>query len=250
MSKILAGKVALVTGAQQGIGAAIARAFAGAGAAVVINWLDDQAGAEAVAADVQAAGGEAVLVQGSVTDGAAIEAMLAAADGLGGISVLVNNAAIFPRTPFLELTEADWDGLLNVNLRAGFVIAQAAAKRMVAAKTGGAIVNLTSGAAYRGSPRGVHYVTSKAGVIGLTRGMSAELAEHGIRVNAIAPGLTDTAQPRYGMTEDEIAAKGATMPLGLIDATDIADAVVFLASDAAKRVTGQVLHVNSGDYMG
>ena len=250
MSKILAGKVALVTGAQQGIGAAIARAFAGAGAAVVINWLDDQAGAEAVAADVRAAGGEAVLVQGSVTDGAAIEAMLAAADGLGGISVLVNNAAIFPRTPFLELTEADWDGLLNVNLRAGFVIAQAAAKRMVAAKTGGAIVNLTSGAAYRGSPRGVHYVTSKAGVIGLTRGMSAELAEHGIRVNAIAPGLTDTAQPRYGMTEDEIAAKGATMPLGLIDATDIADAVVFLASDAAKRVTGQVLHVNSGDYMG
>ncbi len=250
MSKILAGKVALVTGAQQGIGAAIARAFAGGGAAVVINWLDDQAGAEAVAADVRAAGGEAVLVQGSVTDGAAIEAMLAAADGLGGISVLVNNAAIFPRTPFLELTEADWDGLLNVNLRAGFVIAQAAAKRMVAAKTGGAIVNLTSGAAYRGSPRGVHYVTSKAGVIGLTRGMSAELAEHGIRVNAIAPGLTDTAQPRYGMTEDEIAAKGATMPLGLIDATDIADAVVFLASDAAKRVTGQVLHVNSGDYMG
>jgi NAD(P)-dependent dehydrogenase (short-subunit alcohol dehydrogenase family) len=250
MSKILAGKVALVTGAQQGIGAAIARAFAGAGAAVVINWLDDQAGAEAVAADVRAAGSKAMLVQGSVTDGAAIEAMLKAADGLGGISVLVNNAAIFPRTPFLELTEADWDGLLNVNLRAGFVIAQAAAKRMVAAKTGGAIVNLTSGAAYRGSPRGVHYVTSKAGVIGLTRGMSAELAEHGIRVNAIAPGLTDTAQPRYGMTEDEIAAKGASMPLGLIDATDIADAAVFLASDAAKRVTGQVLHVNSGDYMG
>jgi len=250
MSKTLAGKVALVTGAQQGIGAAIARAFAKAGASVVINWLDDQPGAEAVAADVRTAGGEAVLVQGSVTDRAAIEAMLAAADGLGGISILVNNAAIFPRTPFLDLTEADWDGLLNVNLRAGFVIAQAAAKRMVAAKTGGAIVNLTSGAAYRGSPRGVHYVTSKAGVIGLTRGMSAELATHRIRVNAIAPGLTDTAQPRYGMTEDEIAAKGATMPLGLVDAADIADAAVFLASDAARRVTGQVLHVNSGDYMG
>ena len=213
MSKALAGKVALVTGAQQGIGAAIARAFATAGAAVVINWLDDQAGAEAVASDVRAAGSEAVLVQGSVTDGAAIEAMLTAADGLGGISVLVNNAAIFPRTPFLDLTEADWDVLLNVNLRAGFIIAQAAAKRMVAADRAGVIINLTSGAAYRGSPRGVHYVTSKAGVIGLTRGMSAELAAHRIRVNAIAPGLTDTAQPRYGMTEDEIAAKGATMPL-------------------------------------
>ena len=250
MSNSLAGHVALVTGAQQGIGAAIARAFGAAGAAVVINWLDDQPGAEAVAADVRAAGAKVELVQGSVTDRDAIEAMLAAADGLGGISILVNNAAIFPRTPFLELTEADWDSVINVNLRAGFVLAQAAARRMVAAKRAGAIINLTSGAAYRGSPKGVHYVTSKAGVVGLTRGMSMELASHRIRVNAIAPGLTDTAQPRYGMTEAEIAAKGESMPFGLVAPADIADAAVFLASDAAKRVSGQILHVNSGDYLG
>ena len=183
MSNSLAGHVALVTGAQQGIGAAIARAFGAAGAAVVINWLDDQPGAEAVAADVRAAGAKVELVQGSVTDRDAIEAMLAAADGLGGISILVNNAAIFPRTPFLELTEADWDSVIDINLRAGFLLAQAAAKRMVAAKRAGAIINLTSGAAYRGSPNGVHYVTSKAGVVGLTRGMSMELASHRIRVN-------------------------------------------------------------------
>ena len=250
MSNSLAGHVALVTGAQQGIGAAIARAFGAAGAAVVINWLDDQPGAEAVAADVRAAGAKVELVQGSVTDRDAIEAMLAAADGLGGISILVNNAAIFPRTPFLELTEADWDSVIDINLRAGFLLAQAAAKRMVAAKRAGAIINLTSGAAYRGSPKGVHYVTSKAGVVGLTRGMSMELASHRIRVNAIAPGLTDTAQPRYGMTEAEIAAKGESMPFGLVAPADIADAAVFLASDAAKRVSGQILHVNSGDYLG
>ena len=121
---------------------------------------------------------------------------------------------------------------------------------MVAAKRAGAIINLTSGAAYRGSPKGVHYVTSKAGVVGLTRGMSMELASHRIRVNAIAPGLTDTAQPRYGMTEAEIAAKGESMPFGLVAPADIADAAVFLASDAAKRVSGQILHVNSGDYLG
>ncbi len=250
MSNALQGRVAVVTGAQQGIGAAIARAFGAAGASVVVNWLDDQAGAEAVAAAIRAAGSEAVTVQGSVTDRAAIDAMLDAAEGLGGVSILVNNAAVFPRTPFLELTEADWDGVLNVNLRAGFVMAQAAAKRMAAAGRPGAIINLSSGAAFRGSPRGTHYVAAKAGVLGLTRGMAQELAEHKIRVNAIAPGLTDTAQPRFGMTEAEIAAKGATMPLGLLDAADIADAAVFLASDAAKRITGQVLHVNSGDYLG
>ncbi|MCA8926829.1 MAG: SDR family oxidoreductase [Alphaproteobacteria bacterium] len=250
MSESLAGRVAIVTGAQQGIGAAIARAFGRAGAKLVVNWLDDRAGAEAVAADVRAAGSEAVLVQGSVTDRAAIDALLEAAETLGGVSILVNNAAVFPRTPFLDLTEADWDGVLNVNLRGGFVMAQAAARRMVAAGRPGAIVNLSSGAAYRGSPRGTHYVASKAGVLGLTRGMAQELAEHRIRVNAIAPGLTDTAQPRFGMTEVEIAAKGASMPLGLVEAADIADAAVFLASDAARRITGQVLHVNSGDYLG
>lgn len=250
MSKILTGHVAVITGAQQGIGAAIARAFGAAGASVVINWLDDEAGARAVAEDVRGADASANLVQGSVTDRTVIDAMLDAADALGGVSILVNNAAIFPRTPFLDLTEADWDGVLNVNLRAGFVMAQAAARRVAAAGTGGAIINLTSGAAYRGSPQGVHYVAAKAGVVGLTRGMSQELAAHRIRVNAIAPGLTDTAQPRFGMTEDEIAAKGETMPFGLLAPSDIADAAVFLASDAASRITGQILHVNSGDYLG
>jgi NAD(P)-dependent dehydrogenase (short-subunit alcohol dehydrogenase family) len=246
----LTGKVALITGAQQGIGAAIARACAHEGAAVVVNWLDDQAGAETVAADIRAAGRKAELVRGSVTEPTDIEAMLATADQLGGVDVLVNNAAIFPRVDFLKMTTAEWDDLMAVNLRGPFLCAQAAAKRMVAAKKSGAIVSISSGAAFRGSPRGAHYVASKAGVIGLTRALALELAPYSIRANAIAPGLVDTAQPRYGMTEEEIAATGATYPLpGVLQPMEIADAAVFLASDAARKITGQTLHVNAGSYL-
>ena len=246
----LSGKTALVTGAQQGIGAAIVRAFAREGANVVINWLDKQAGAEALLAEVSGAGGKAVLVQGDVSQPADIEKMLAAADGLGGIDVLVNNAAIFPRVDFLEMTAEQWDGLMAINLRGVFLMTQAACRRMVAAGKGGAVVNLSSGAAFRGSPRGVHYVTGKAGIVGFTRAVSQEMAAKGIRCNAIAPGLTDTAQPRYGMTEQEITEAFDNLPLsGAIEPEDIAEAAVFLASDKARKITGQTLHVNAGGYL-
>jgi 3-oxoacyl-[acyl-carrier protein] reductase len=135
-------------------------------------------------------------------------------------------------------------------LKAAFFCAQAAAKRMVAAQNAGSIINLTSGSAFRPSPRGVHYSASKAGLLGLTRAAALELAPHGIRVNAIAPGLTDTAQPRDGMSEDEIRDAAALIPLtGLSMPGDIADLAVFLASDAAKRITGQTIHVNGGLYL-
>ena len=245
----LAGKNRIVTGAQQGIGCAVVRAFAREGADVVINWLDDQASAEAIAADARAAGVEARLAQGDVSKPADIEKMMAAADSLGGVDLLVNNAAIFPRAPFLEMNEDDWDGLMAINLRGVFLCTQAACKRMVAAGKGGAIVNLSSGAAFRGSPRGVHYVTSKAGIIGFTRAVSQEMAGRNIRCNAIAPGLTDTAQPRYGLTESEIAEAFQNLPLaGVVEAADIAEAAAFLASDQARKITGQTLHVNAGSY--
>ncbi|MDP6705761.1 MAG: glucose 1-dehydrogenase [Alphaproteobacteria bacterium] len=247
---LLQGRVAVVTGAQQGIGAAIASAMASAGADVVVNYLDDPAGAEAVAETVRAAGVQCVTVAGDVTRADDIEAMMAAADDLGGVDILVNNAAVFPRVDFLEMSEADWDGVLTVNLKGPFLCTLAAARRMKAAGRGGAILNLSSGAAFRGSPRGVHYVASKAGVLGLTRATALELAGDGIRVNAIAPGLTDTAQPRYGMSEDEIADRAATLPLpGLSLPGDVAELAVFLASDAARRITGQTVHVNGGDYL-
>ena len=246
----LAGKVAVVTGAQQGIGAAIALAAAEAGASVVVNYLDDAEAAAAVIASAKLAGTEAVAVQANIAEFRDVERLMAAADGLGGVDILVNNAAVFPRTAFLDMTEADWDGVLSVNLKGAFLCSSAAAQRMAAAGREGAIVNIASGAAFRSSPRGAHYVASKAGLVGLTRATALELAPHGIRVNAIAPGLADTAQPRYGMTEDEIAEAADLIPLkGLTLPEDVAQLAVFLASAAARRITGQTVHINGGNYL-
>ena len=203
----LSGKIVLVTGAQQGIGRATALRCAAAGADVAVNWLDDEVAAQAVADEIRAGQRRALTMRANVARLGEVEAMVAAVErDLGPIDVLVNNAGVFPRVPFLELRERDWDYVLDVNLKGSCFCAQAVAKRMVAAGRPGAIINLTSGAAYRGSPRGAHYCASKGGVVSLTRQMALELAPHRIRVNAIAPGLTDTAQPRYGSSEEEIAA--------------------------------------------
>lgn len=247
-----AGKVVLVTGAQQGIGAAMAREFAADGADVAINWLDDESAANAVADGVRAAGRRAVLLQGDVGQIATARGLVAAAErDLGPVDILVNNAGVFPRVAFLDMEERDWDYVIEVNLKGAFFCAQAAAKAMVAAGRRGSIINLTSGAAFRGSPRGVHYCASKGGVLSMTRQMALELAPHGIRVNAIAPGLTDTAQPRHGMSEEELAAGGRALPLGRVaEPAEIARTAVFLASADAGFITGQCLHVNGGGYFG
>lgn len=247
----LAGKAVLVTGAQQGIGAAIAVACAKAGADVAINYLDGEDDAKAVMAQVQAAGGRAVLVAGDVAAAGAPQAMVdATVAALGRIDVLVNNAGVFPRVSFLDMTSADWDFVHSINLKAGFFCAQAAVRAMLAAGTEGAIVNLASSAMFGFSPRGVHYAASKGGVVSMTRAMANELAPHRIRVNAIAPGLTDTAQPRYGMSEDELQARAAAMPLGRMGLPeDIAEVAVFLASDRSAFITGQVVHANGGIFM-
>jgi NAD(P)-dependent dehydrogenase (short-subunit alcohol dehydrogenase family) len=247
-----AGKVVLVTGAQQGIGRAMAIEFAIAGADIAINWLDDERAAEGVADHVRNNGRRALTVKADVADIEQTQAMVTAVEqGLGPIDVLINNAGVFPRVPFLEMTESDWDYVLDVNLKGACFCAQAVAKAMVAAGRPGVIVNLTSGAAFRSSPRGVHYVASKGGVLSMTRAMALELAPYRIRVNAIAPGLTDTAQPRYGSGEAELAEAARAIPLGrMARPEEIARAAVFLASDDAGFVTGQTLHVNGGSYFG
>ena len=247
----LTGQAALVTGAQQGIGKAIAIALAREGANLAINYLDDKAAAEDVAASIRAAGRKAVLVPGdisaSATPCALVDATVAA---FGKIDILVNNAGVFPRVPFLDMTEKDWHFVHSINLKAGFFCAQAAARAMIEAKLQGTIINIASGAIFGTAPHGVHYAASKGGVVSMTRAMSLELAPWKIRVNAIAPGLIDTAQPRYGMTEDELVTQGAAMPLGRIgQPEDIANVAVFLASGKSSFMTGQTVHANGGTFM-
>jgi NAD(P)-dependent dehydrogenase (short-subunit alcohol dehydrogenase family) len=247
-----AGKVVLVTGAQRGIGREVAIRFAQAGADVALNFLDDEAAAKSAAGEIAALGRRAITVAADVAKSAEARRLVGEAErALGPIDVLVNNAAIFPRAPFLELTESMWDAVLNTNLKATFVCSQETARRMVAAKRPGVIINLSSGAPYRGSMRATAYMASKLGIVGLTRGMARELAPHGIRVNAVAPGITNTAMPRLGNTEEALAALGRANPTGrLAEPDDIADVIVFLATDAARYVVGQLIHVNGGDYHG
>ena len=195
------------------------------------------------------AGGSAVAVQADVAKSSGIEKLFAAGESLGGVDILVNNAGIFPRVQVLEMTEEDWDRVHGTNLKAGFFCGQAFAKARVKSGKGGAIVNIASSAAYSGPALGVHYAASKGGVISMSRAMATAFAPYKIPVNAIAPGLTDTAQPRGGNTDEEIAAIAAKLPLGEIaQPEDIARAAVFLASEDARQMTGQVLHVNGGQF--
>ena len=246
----LQAKRALVTGAQQGIGRAAVLALAREGADVAINWLDGQSAADHLAEEVRSLQRKAVTVQGNVSLSADVVRLVDDAHrALGGIDILINNAGVFPRSQFLELAEAEWDHVLDVNLKGSFLVAQAVARKMVASETKGAIVNISS-SSVRGHALGVHYSASKNGIIGITRSMALALAPHGIRVNAVAPGITDTAQPRYQFSEAEMAEQSRLVPLGsMASPADIADILVFLASNDARFMTGEVIHANGGLYM-
>ena len=243
----LQGRVALITGAQQGIGRAIAEAAGREGASVVVQYLDDRDAAEQVGDAVKSFGSEARVVQGDV--GVRSDCMKAFEVGqeLGGIDLLVNNAGIFPRSSFLDLDDDEWNQVQNVNVVGGFRCLQIMARELVQAGKPGTAVNLSSVAFFRNSARGTHYAASKGAIVGFTRSVSTELAPHAIRVNAIAPGIVDTAQPRDGMTEEEINAASDLVPLGAMATPDeIADVAMFLSSEASRHITGQTLQVNGG----
>ena len=246
-----AGKIILVTGAQQGIGRAVALRFAHEGADIALNFLDDQPAAEAGAAEIAALGRRCCVIQGDMSKPEEVRRLVATAEhDLGPLDVLVNNAGIFPRAPFLDLTEETWDAVLDTNLKGTFICAQEVTRRMVQAQRPGVVINLASGAPYRGSLRATAYMASKLGIVGLTRGMARELAPYRIRVNAVAPGVTNTAMPRLGNTEEGLAELARQLPVGrLAEPEDIADVIVFLATDDARHIIGQLIHVNGGDYL-
>ena len=242
----LAGRTALITGGNQGIGWAIAEILAQQGATVAINY-PDQARAPH---DLERLGTAAIALKADIGDVAQIRAMFTQlADAFGVLDILVNNAGIFPRATVIELDEATWDQVHDVNLKGTFFCSQEAARMMIPRRSG-RIINIASISGLEPTPRGSHYSASTAGVIALTKSIARELGPYHIAVNAVAPGITDTAQPRYGMTEEEIAAAGEATPWGRIGRPeDVARAVLYLVSDLSAYVTGETVFVTGGSFM-
>jgi NAD(P)-dependent dehydrogenase (short-subunit alcohol dehydrogenase family) len=165
------------------------------------------------------------------------------------VDILVNNAGIFPTSSVEEMSEADWDRVIGTNLIGAFLCARAVVPKFLKQGTG-RIISLTSGRAFQGAKNGAHYAASKAGIIGFSKSLALELAPHGITVNVICPGITDTAQPRGHQTEEQIYAQAQRIPLGRIgQPEDLVGPAIFLASDAASFVTGQTILVNGGSIM-
>jgi len=243
----LDGKVALVTGGSRGIGAATAELLARAGASVVVNFRTRQTDATRVVRRIVKARGQATAVGADISDPRQAQALVEeTVDLYGGIDILVNNASIWEEGALHRMPLADWARTMATNLDAVFFTTQAAARHMRRAKSG-SIVNVSSTAGQRGEAEHSHYAASKAGVIGLTKSWATELARHGIRVNCVAPGWVDTemANPVFGDGRKESIAK--TIPIGRIPPPeDIAGPILFLCSELARHITGEILNVNGG----
>jgi len=244
----LEGQVALITGGSRSIGRAIARAFAQEGAAVAINYVRHAEEARSAVREIEALGRRALAVQADTAQSAEVRAMVDEVTArLGPIDVLVNNAGVQKRVFFLDLEEADWDWMLGVNLKGSFLVGQAVAARMKS-RGKGRIINVSSEAGSFPAQRMTAYCVSKAGVAMLTKCMALELAQYGIRVNALAPGLTRTDINRKDL-EDEtfLKARLARIPLGRVLAPeDLTAAAVFLASADSEMMTGMTLQVDGG----
>ncbi|HEX9778928.1 MAG TPA: 3-oxoacyl-[acyl-carrier-protein] reductase [Geopsychrobacteraceae bacterium] len=241
-------KVAVVTGASRGIGRSISLALAGQGAKIVAVDIDLEA-TEAFVAELKAQGTEAVAVQGNVTVTAEVEAMFKSAlDAFGRVDILINNAGITRDALLLRMKDEDWDAVLTVNLKGAFLCSRAAAKVMSKQRYG-RIVNIASVVGQMGNAGQANYCASKAGLMGLTRSNARELARRNVTVNAVAPGFiaTEMTDALPEKKREELSAQIPLERLGSAD--DIAHAVLFLASDQAAYITGQVLGVNGGMYM-
>ena len=243
----LTGKVAVVTGASKGIGAGIAKTLAAAGAAVVVNYSSDKQGADATVAAIEQAGGKAVAVQGNISQAADVDRLFAETkNAYGQVDILINNAAVFSFAPLEAITEAEFHRQFNTNVLGTILTTQEAVKHF--GEAGGSIVNLTSVASVGAMPTSAVYSASKSAVDTLTRIFAMELAPKNIRVNAVAPGMTQTEGfAAMGMPDDMVTAMSASIPMGRIgQPADIAQSVLFLASDDSSWVTGERLTASGG----
>jgi NAD(P)-dependent dehydrogenase (short-subunit alcohol dehydrogenase family) len=248
----LANKVALVTGGGRGNGRAIALGLAREGADVAVNYVAHPDAAQDVAREIEGLGRRAAAVRANTADAGEVARMVAeVVERFGRIDILVNNAGVLTRTPFLEIGEEEWDRILDVNLKGYFLVGQAVARRMVARGGGGHIINVSSGNQFDASPNLAHYCASKGGVGMLTKTMALELAPHGIRVNAIAPGLIETDMNRHDIARDDFReARLARIPLRLIGRPeDLVGVAVLLASDDARLITGATFSVDGGSTL-
>jgi 3-oxoacyl-[acyl-carrier protein] reductase len=245
--KELSGRVALVTGAGRNIGRAMAKALAAGGATVIVNVRSNRLEAEQVAADIARDGGKAIALVADVADANAIEAMVAeTARQFGRIDYLINNAALRGERHLDEMTFEEWRKVLSVTLDGAFHCVKACLPHLKASGAG-AVINIGGLSAHTGSKHRVHVTTAKLGLVGFTRGLAHDLAEHGVTVNLVAPGTIDTARaanaakPAHHLINNSLTGKR-----GAPD--DVAAMVRFLCGPGARYVTGQTIHVNGGAY--
>jgi 3-oxoacyl-[acyl-carrier protein] reductase len=245
----LAGRVAIVTGAGRNIGRAIALALAEAGAAVAVNGRSDSAAVDGVVAEIEAGGGKALAVMADVGDEAAVERMTAAVAGcFGRIDILVNNAAGRPEQKLEDITLADWRAVMATALDGAFLTVKAALPHLK--KSGaGTIINIGGVSGHVGTRNRAHVVAAKAGLVGLTKALAHDLAEHAITANCVVPGLIGTERdPAAQLPHHHSVSRTLVGRLGAPE--EIAAMVRFLAGPQARYVTGQALHVNGGVYLG
>jgi 3-oxoacyl-[acyl-carrier protein] reductase len=241
----LENKRALITGASGGIGEAIARALHGQGAAVTLSGRRREA-LDALAASL---GSRAHVVVADLSDAKAADALVAdATQAMGGLDILVNNAGLTRDTLAMRMSDEDWSQVIEVNLTSSFRLARAAMRGMLRARWG-RIVNITSVVGQTGNPGQANYAASKAGLVGMTKSLAAELASRNITVNCVAPGFIDTAMTA-GLSDEQKSKLKAAIPMARFgEGRDVAACVAFLASDEAAYVTGQTIHVNGGMAM-